>query len=106
MGPEVRATISVNSQNNDQASSGKLNFSIRLAPISQRLFLRLSKQRLEKRGPILDSRELWRAVEEEWDKIMLEENNKAINKAINIMHDRVTAVGERDAPPYALPHRE
>ena len=39
--------------------------------------------------------ELRRAIEEEWDKITLEE----INRAIAIMPERVTAVRERDGLP-------
>ncbi len=53
------------------------------------------KQRLKNRGPIFDATELRRAIEEEWDKITLDE----INKVISTMSERVTAVRERDGVP-------
>ncbi|KAF7510840.1 hypothetical protein GJ744_005940 [Endocarpon pusillum] len=56
---------------------------------------RLLKQRLKNRGLIDDPTELRRAIEEEWDKITLEE----INKAIATMPDRVAAVNERNGLP-------
>ncbi|KAF7508107.1 hypothetical protein GJ744_009548 [Endocarpon pusillum] len=56
---------------------------------------RLLKQRLKNRGLITDPTELQRAIEEEWDKITLEE----INKAIATMPDRVAAVNERNGLP-------
>jgi transposase len=40
---------------------------------------RLVKQRLKNRGLICDVTELCRAIEEEWDKITLEEIDKAIS---------------------------
>ncbi|KAF7503095.1 hypothetical protein GJ744_004342 [Endocarpon pusillum] len=56
---------------------------------------RLLKQRLKNRGLITDPTELRRAIEEEWDKITLEE----INKVIATMPDRVAAVNERNGLP-------
>jgi hypothetical protein len=56
---------------------------------------RIVKQRLKNRGPILEPADLRRAIEEEWDKITLEE----INRAISTMPERVTAVLERDGAP-------
>ncbi|ERF69939.1 hypothetical protein EPUS_05483 [Endocarpon pusillum Z07020] len=56
---------------------------------------RLLKQRLKNRGLITDPEELRRAIEEEWDKITLEE----INKAIATMPKRVAAVNERNGLP-------
>ena len=56
---------------------------------------RTIKQRLKNRGLILDPTELRRAIEEEWDKITLEE----INEAINSMPKRVAAINERDGLP-------
>jgi hypothetical protein len=53
------------------------------------------KQRLKNRGPILKPADLWRAIKEEWDKITLEE----INRAISTMPERVNAVLERDGAP-------
>jgi DDE superfamily endonuclease len=53
------------------------------------------KQRLKNRGLILDPTDLRRAIQEEWDKITLEE----INKAINSMPNRVAAVNERNRLP-------
>ncbi len=53
------------------------------------------KQRLKNRGLILDPTELRRAIEEEWDKITLDE----INKVISTMSERVTAIRERDGVP-------
>jgi stalled ribosome rescue protein Dom34 len=53
------------------------------------------KQRLKNRGPILEPADLRRAIKEEWDKITLEE----INRAISTMPERVTAVLERDGAP-------
>jgi hypothetical protein len=53
---------------------------------------------LKTRGPIFDPAELRKAIKEEWDKITLQE----INKAISTMPDRVTAVrgGEGRPIPY------
>ena len=56
---------------------------------------RLVKQRLKNRGLIRDVTELRRAIEEEWDKITLEE----INKAISTMPERVAALNERNGLP-------
>ena len=56
---------------------------------------RTIKQRLKNRGLILDPAELRRAIEEEWDKITLDE----INRAISTMLDRVTAINERNGLP-------
>jgi DDE superfamily endonuclease len=56
---------------------------------------RILKQRLKSRGIIFNERDLRRAIEEEWDKITLEE----INKAIATMPERVTAVRERNGCP-------
>jgi transposase len=56
---------------------------------------RLVKQRLKNCSLILDPTELRRAIEEEWDKITLEE----INKAISTMPERVTAIRERNGLP-------
>jgi transposase len=56
---------------------------------------RTIKQRLKNRGLILDSTELRKAFQEEWDKITLEE----INKAIDSMLKRVAAVNERNGLP-------
>jgi hypothetical protein len=53
------------------------------------------KQRLKNGGLILDPTELRRAIEEEWDNIILKE----INEAIALMPDRVTCVLERDGLP-------
>jgi hypothetical protein len=53
------------------------------------------KQRLKNRGLIRNATELRRAIEEEWDKITLEE----INKAISTMPERVTALNERNGLP-------
>jgi hypothetical protein len=53
---------------------------------------RLVKQQLKNRGLILDLTELHRAIKKEWDKITLEE----INKAISTMPDPVTAIRERN----------
>jgi hypothetical protein len=53
------------------------------------------KQRLKNQGLIHDATELRRAIEEEWDKITLEE----INKAISMMPERVTALNERNRLP-------
>ena len=59
---------------------------------------RTIKQRLKNRGLILDPAELRRAIEEEWDKITMDE----INKAISTMPDRVTAINERNG--LAIPY--
>lgn len=56
---------------------------------------RIVKQRLKNRGLILDPADLRQAIEEEWDRITLEE----INKAISTMPERVAAVRERDGLP-------
>jgi hypothetical protein len=56
---------------------------------------RILKQCLKNRGLILDPTELRRAIEEEWDKITLDE----INKATTTMPDRVAAVNERNGLP-------
>jgi DDE superfamily endonuclease len=56
---------------------------------------RLVKQRLKNRSLILDPDVLRRCIEEEWDKITMDE----INEAISTMPDRVTAVRERFGVP-------
>ena len=56
---------------------------------------RMIKQRLKNRGLILDATELRRAIEEEWDKITIDD----INKAISSMPARVAALNERDGLP-------
>jgi hypothetical protein len=53
------------------------------------------KQRLKNRGLILDTTELRRAIEEEWDKITLDK----INKAISTMPDRIAALNDRNGLP-------
>ena len=53
------------------------------------------KQRLKNRGLIDDNDELRCAIEEEWDKITLDE----INKAISTMPDRVRCIRQRDGCP-------
>jgi hypothetical protein len=53
------------------------------------------KQQLKNQGLIHDATELHRTIKEEWDKITLEE----INKAISIMPERVTALNERNGLP-------
>jgi hypothetical protein len=50
---------------------------------------------LKTREPIFDPAELRKTIEKEWDKITLQE----INKAISIMLDRVTAVRGGDGRP-------
>jgi transposase len=59
---------------------------------------RIIKQRLKNRGVIFQIQTLKRAIQEEWDKITIEE----INKAISTMPDRVTCLNERfgKAIPY------
>jgi transposase len=56
---------------------------------------RIIKQRLKNRGLIVDSDELRRAIKEEWDKITIDE----INKAISTMPERIRAIRERDGCP-------
>jgi transposase len=56
---------------------------------------RLVKQRSKNRGLILDPDVLRRCIEEGWDKITMDE----INKAVSTMPDRVTAVRERFGVP-------
>jgi transposase len=56
---------------------------------------RIIKQRLKSRGLIDNATVLRRAIEEEWDKITIEE----INKAIASMPERVAAVRDRDEAP-------
>ena len=56
---------------------------------------RMIKQRLKNRGLILDATELRRAIEEEWDKITIDE----INKAIATMPARVKELNERNGLP-------
>jgi hypothetical protein len=53
---------------------------------------------LKNRGVIFQTEMLKRAIQEEWDKITIEE----INKAISTMPDRVTCLNERfgKAIPY------
>jgi hypothetical protein len=53
------------------------------------------KQRLKNRGLIRDATELRRAIKKKWDKITLEE----INKAISTMPERVAALNERNGLP-------
>jgi hypothetical protein len=50
---------------------------------------------LKTRGPIFNPAELRKAIEEEWNKITLQE----INKAISTMPDRVIAVRGGDGRP-------
>jgi transposase len=56
---------------------------------------RIIKQRLKSRGLFLNVALLRRAIQEEWDKITLEE----INKVINTMPDRVAALRRREGVP-------
>jgi DDE superfamily endonuclease len=56
---------------------------------------RIVKQRLKNRGPIFETSELKRAIQEEWDKITLGE----IIKAIATMPDRVAALNSRNGIP-------
>jgi DDE superfamily endonuclease len=56
---------------------------------------RTVKQRLKNRGPIFDSSELKRAIQEEWDKITLAE----INEAIATMPERVATLNSRNGIP-------
>jgi transposase len=56
---------------------------------------RTVKQRLKNRGPIFDSSELKRAIQEEWDKITLAE----INEAIATMPERVATLSSRNGIP-------
>ncbi|KAF7504961.1 hypothetical protein GJ744_001542 [Endocarpon pusillum] len=56
---------------------------------------RLLKQRLKNRGFITHPTELRQAIEEEWNKITLEE----INTAIATMPERVAALNERNGLP-------
>jgi hypothetical protein len=56
---------------------------------------RIIKQRLKNRGLILDPTELRRAIEEEWEKITLDE----INQAISTMPERVAVLNERNGLP-------
>ncbi len=56
---------------------------------------RIIKQRLKSRGVIFEEAVLRRAIQEEWDKITLDE----INKAISTMPDRVAVLNERNGRP-------
>ena len=56
---------------------------------------RIIKQRLKSRGVIFEEAVLRRAIQEEWDKITLDE----INRAISTMPDRVAALNERNGRP-------
>jgi hypothetical protein len=56
---------------------------------------RIIKQRLKTRGPIFNPAELHKAIKKEWNKITLQE----INKAISTMLDRLTAVRGGDGRP-------
>jgi hypothetical protein len=56
---------------------------------------RMIKQRLKNRGPIFDIDELRRAIQEEWDKITLDE----INKAVSTMPERVRSIRDREGCP-------
>ena len=56
---------------------------------------RTIKQRLKSRGVIFEEAVLRRAIQEEWDKITLDE----INKAISTMPDRVAVLNERNGRP-------
>jgi transposase len=56
---------------------------------------RTIKQRLKSRGVIFSTEALKQAIQEEWDKITIEE----INKAISTMPDRVTSLSERFGKP-------
>jgi transposase len=56
---------------------------------------RTVKQRLKNRGPIFDSSELKRAIQEEWDKITLVE----INEAIATIPERVATLNSRNRIP-------
>ncbi|ERF71608.1 hypothetical protein EPUS_00597 [Endocarpon pusillum Z07020] len=56
---------------------------------------RIIKQRLKSRGVIFEEAILRRAIQEEWDKITIEE----INRAISTMPDRVAALNERNGRP-------
>ena len=56
---------------------------------------RIIKQRLKSRGVIFEETVLRRAIQEEWDKITLDE----INRAISTMPDRVAVLNERNGRP-------
>jgi DDE superfamily endonuclease len=56
---------------------------------------RTVKQRLKNRGLIFDSSELKRAIQKEWDKIILVE----INEAIAMMLERVATLNSRNGIP-------
>ena len=56
---------------------------------------RIIKQRLKSRGVIFEEAILCHAIQEEWDKITIEE----INRAISTMPDRVAALNERNGRP-------
>ena len=56
---------------------------------------RIIKQRLKSRGVIFEEAVLCRAIQEEWDKITLDE----INRAISTMSDRVAVLNERNGRP-------
>ncbi|KAF7501995.1 hypothetical protein GJ744_001009, partial [Endocarpon pusillum] len=56
---------------------------------------RIIKQRLKSRGVIFEEAVLHRAIQEEWDKLTLDE----INRAISTMPDRVAALNERNGRP-------
>ena len=53
---------------------------------------RIIKQRLKSRGVIFEEAVLRRAIQEEWDKITLDE----INRTISTMSDRVTVLNKRN----------
>ena len=56
---------------------------------------RIIKQYLKSRGVIFEEVMLRRAIQEEWDKITLDD----INKAISTMSDRVAVLNERNGRP-------
>ena len=56
---------------------------------------RIIKQRLKSRRVIFEEAILHRAIQEEWDKITIEE----INRTISTMPDRVAALNERNGCP-------
>lgn len=59
---------------------------------------RLIKQRLKNRGLILDPADLRTAIVQEWDKVTVEE----INKAVSSMPNRVKATQEQDGLPISF----
>ena len=56
---------------------------------------RIIKQHLKSKGVIFEEAVLCRAIQEEWDKITLDE----INRAISTMSDRVAVLNERNGRP-------